>query len=110
MPRQVRQLKSRCFLGADFLHLKEVEPREKRKQTDKLVRTSLQILIQHSYVVAHLIRPESTRKNKTPDEYQIYNVDVAAITRSIRCNPQPNFTLDLLVLHPLPILRNTGVT
>jgi len=69
---------------AEFRHLRDVEPRDRRQQSDRLVRTCLQILLQHSYVAAHLVQPEGTRKNKAPEEYQIYVVDVAAVTRSIR--------------------------
>ncbi len=65
--------------------MRDLETKERRQQGDRLVRTCLQILIQHSYVAVHLVRPESTRKNKAPLDFQVYTADVAAITRSIRC-------------------------
>lgn len=72
---------------AEFEHLKEASLKEKRQQADKIVRTSLQILLQHSYVLSYLVYPAITKTNKAPVAYHIYTVDVAAIIRCVRYCP-----------------------
>ena len=74
---------------AEFEHLKEASLKEKRQQADKIVRTSLQILLQHSYVLSYLVYPAITKTNKAPVAYHIYTVDVAAIIRCVRYRPSP---------------------
>ena len=69
---------------AEFPHLEGSPLKERRKESDRLVRAALQVLLQHSYVLTYLVQPLSTRQNPNPTEYQIYCVDVAAIIRSIR--------------------------
>lgn len=69
---------------AEFEHLKTAEARERRRQTEHIVRLSLQVLLQHSFVRSYHVFPDITRKNRAPEEYYIYSIDLAAVIRTLR--------------------------
>ena len=69
---------------AEFKHLKDMDLREKRRESERLVKAALQSLIQHGCIVCYLVQPEVTRRNLSPEEFHMYTVDLPAIVNIIR--------------------------
>lgn len=71
----------RCV--AEFPHLAAAEPRERRREAERLVRAGLQVLLQHSVAATHLVAPEPSRTNLAPESYQLYSARPEAALRCL---------------------------
>ena len=69
----------------EFPEVTAENPKERRREADRLLRSALLVLMQHNYVSAHLVSPAPTVRNATPMSYHVYIADLPRILQALRC-------------------------